>query len=236
VRETPYQCLTQELARAQQRADLVTIKRAIEGADAVTGYVVGVGSHWVLVNVLEAGDTNGWIAVARSDIRLVETAAGASFVRRGLEHRRSWPPAAPDVDLELSGIGVLLASAAAAFSILTFYAERADPTRCHIGHPSGLTPDELVWQELTPTASWAEEASLWPLSVITRVDLGGQYERALAHASYLRSLSASTTPQLPGYGSDNPPSEDDEVKEPPSRSPWNTEFRLRLLSDEKAGA
>ena len=229
MRKTSHHYQTDELARAQHRAELVTITRSIEGADPVTGYVVAVGTQWVLVSVLDAGETNGWTAVARSDIHLVETAVGASFVRRGLEHRRNWPPASP-AGLELSGIAVLLASAAAAFPLLTFYAERVDPARCHIGHPSGLTPEQLEWQELTPAARWADHVTLWPLSAITRIDLGGQYERALAHASYLRSLAASATPQHSHRGWDITPPETDEVNQAPAQSPYDTEFRLRLLS------
>jgi hypothetical protein len=124
-----------------------------------------------------------------ADIEWVEAAPGGRFVRRGLEHRRSWPARSPRTQVNLSeGADALIVSAASYFPLLTLYAEREDPVHCYIGRPVSWTRERLVWQEMDLDAAWGEELCEWDLSDITRVDFGGGYETALARVAELRGI------------------------------------------------
>lgn len=177
------------LRQAKARHEFVRIQRSIEGSDEVVGYVVVLGASWVLVSVLSDGCANGWVVLPVADIQSVDAAPGGRFVRRGLEHRRSWPAQPPRTQLNLSeGTDALIVSAASYFPLLTLYAEREDPFHCYIGRPLSWTSERLVWQEMDLGASWGEEPCEWDLRAITRVDFGGRYEAALARVAELRGI------------------------------------------------
>ncbi|MET1008000.1 MAG: hypothetical protein ABWX96_20785 [Propionibacteriaceae bacterium] len=163
------------------------IDRSITGSDRVTGHVVAVGPVWALLSVISEGAPNGWVALRVGDIVAVEEAPGARFVQRGLESLAAWPAVAPRAQLALSGtVCELVFSAAAAFPVLTLYVEHQDPARIVIGRPVGRAGEQLDWQEMTVEAAWAEIPTSLDSAQITRLDLGGQYEKALNRVSDLR--------------------------------------------------
>lgn len=177
------------LRQAKAQHEFVRISRDIEGSDQVVGHVVLLGTSWVLVSVLSDGCTNGWVALPITAIYSVEPAPGGRFVRRGLEHRRSWPVAAPRTRLNLSeGTDALIVSAASYFPLITLYAEHEDVHHCYIGRPISWTAECLTWQEMDLTATWGDELCEWELSTVTRVDFGGRYEAALARVAELRGI------------------------------------------------
>lgn len=190
-----------DLESARRRHRLVRVERTIVGADVIDGYVVDLGTTWVLLSVLSNGATNGWVAVTISDIGSVQQAAGERFVRRTLEFQRRWPASAPERALALSGhAGALVESAASVFDLVTVYLERLDPLSCVIGRPMSSTRSCLHWQQMTPDASWDEELTHYDVSDITRVDIGGQYESALIEVARLRTMKGgqlSDTPSTP---------------------------------------
>ena len=66
----------ERLRVAREEPHPVSIRRRIEDADEVTGYVVGVGREWALVAELDDGlALDGFAAVRRDDVRKVERRA-----------------------------------------------------------------------------------------------------------------------------------------------------------------
>lgn len=177
------------LHQAKARHEFVRLHRSIEGADDVVGHIVLLGASWVLLSVLSDGCANGWVALPIAAVHGVDAAPGGRFVRRGLEHRRSWPAQAPRTRLNLSeGTDALIVSAASYFPLITLYAEHEDPYHCFIGRPISWSPERLRWQEMDLAAVWSEEPCEWELDAITRVDFGGRYEAALARVAELRGI------------------------------------------------
>ncbi|HEX8508422.1 MAG TPA: hypothetical protein VF635_02835 [Propionibacteriaceae bacterium] len=179
----------ERLYQAQTQHEYVNIERSIEGADRVTGYVVGVGSDWLLVSVYDNGAANGWVSLRIDDVADVSPAPGGQFVRRGLEYRRSWPARPPGTPLTLSsGPLALTLSAASAFPLVTLFAEGEDPYHFFLGRPVSWTTERMHWQEMNVAAGWEEEPVEWVLDSVTRVDIGGRYQAALARVAQLRGI------------------------------------------------
>jgi len=177
----------EQLRQAHVQQDLVVLNRSIPGADDVVGHVVGLGARWVLLSVVSGGSPNGWVAVQVEDLEAVSISPGGQFVRRGLVNHKSWPPSAPRVQLKLSaGPAELIESAAHYFPLVTLYGERQDPLTCAIGRPVCWTDGYLQWQQMRRDAAWDDAVTSCELEQITRVDLGGQYEMALARVADLR--------------------------------------------------
>jgi hypothetical protein len=175
------------LRHACARQEYVRIQRGIDGADDVTGFVVALGTHWVLLNVISQGSPNGWVALPVVDVEVVAHAPGARFVRRGLESQSYRAGVAPEAALHLAGsTTALLVSAAASFPLVTFYTERRDPHSCVIGRPVRWGDDDFCWQELDENAVWRLHPSSWAAADVTRMDIGGQYETALSRVADLR--------------------------------------------------
>jgi hypothetical protein len=77
----------------------------------------------------------------------------------------------------------LLRSASFAFPLVTIHRESADPDVCHIGRVVSVTDKALTLHEVTPGATWDDGMSVYKLREITRVDVGGGYEEALARVA-----------------------------------------------------
>jgi len=167
----------------------VRIKRSIAASEVITGYVVALGPHWLLLSVSDGASPNGWVALRTKDVTTVEPADGARFMRRGLEWQHSWPPAVPTSSLSVSGgTRALLGSVAASFPVVTMYRERLSGGSCLVGRPGLFSAREVEWQELSPDAVWQRYVTVCRSSTVTRIDFGGQYELALAHVTELRAL------------------------------------------------
>lgn len=177
----------QTLHAAQSAHEYVHLTRTIDHTEPLTGYIVEVGTDWLVMSVFEAGLADGWLAVEVADVEALEVAPEGRFVRRGLEARHGWPPEAPRPPLSTSeGIHGLLDSAHRSFAVAAIYTERRQPAMFTLGRPVGWTAEGLEWQELARDATWAEDTQLYPASVITRVHVGGRYATALARVADLR--------------------------------------------------
>jgi hypothetical protein len=81
--------------------------------------------------------------------------------------------------LKLASLGALLWSANRAFPLVTIHREKVDPDVCHIGRITALKNNRVSLLEIGPDALWDKEISDYSLKEITRVDFGGDYEKAL---------------------------------------------------------
>lgn len=167
-----------DLHAAAASAELVRLLRAIRGADKVDGFVLKIGAEWVLVQNLDPGMfLDGHIALRVRDIRGVKPLPSGGFASRALKHYGDRPRMPGRVGL--TSTRALIESASRRFPLVTIHVERRDPTVCYIGVPVGVNSKTLRLREITPDADWEDEPTSYPLKDVTRVDIGGRYERAL---------------------------------------------------------
>ncbi|MDE9364117.1 hypothetical protein PZ938_00720 [Luteipulveratus sp. YIM 133132] len=76
------------------------VEQRFRGADTISGFVVGIGSKWVmLAAVRDGGYEDGYVAVRRKNIRNV--ARDRSFEEQFARQQPDWPPRMPpDTDLD----------------------------------------------------------------------------------------------------------------------------------------
>jgi hypothetical protein len=157
---------------------LVSLERRVEPGRAL-GYVVDLGPRWFVLSLVDDGIRfNGFQIFRFSDVSRVESPhVHAQFVESALRLRGERRPRKRALDL--TSIARLLKSAARHFPLVTLHREIADPDVCHIGRVISATARNVSSREITPDAEWDEELTSYPCSEITRVDLGGNYEKAL---------------------------------------------------------
>jgi hypothetical protein len=134
----------------------------------------------VLLNLLVDGVCmNGYAALRLADITKVKTRGGPeTFVGKALALRGDWPPT--PISVALDDVGGLLRHAGAAFPLVTLHFEADDPDVCFIGIPVRITSKSVWLREISSEAVWYERPTKYPLNAITRVEVGGRYEEALA--------------------------------------------------------
>lgn len=172
-----------QVRKALLSNDLVELPRSLKCADLVEGYVVGIGTRWVVLATAAGGDPNGRSIVRRADLRGVWEGRGQRFMRRLFELEECWPPAPPAALLALDGtVQELIDSAAAAFTLVTIFVENEDA--CYIGRPVRWTKRWVYWRDLGRNAAWISVLHRYQSDII-RIDLGGRYEAALARVAGL---------------------------------------------------
>lgn len=175
-----------QVRKALLGSDLVQLPRSLKRADLVEGYVVAIGTRWVVLATVTAGHPDCWSVVRRADLRGVWEGRGERFTRRVFELEDCWPPSPPAAPLALDGtVQELIDSAAAAFPLVTIYV--GDEDACQIGRPVRWTAKWLYWRDLDTNAEWVPTLHRYRRSDILRVDVGGRYEASLALVAGLRS-------------------------------------------------
>lgn len=173
--------MLKRLREAEGSQSLVLVQRSIRGATTPAGYVVAIGTKWVLLqHVNDSIFLNGHFAVRLADISGVIPDRSGDFVRRAVELQDEWPPGPPPGDVDLEGTRRLIDSFAALHSLVTVHVERQDPDVAYIGVPFRSARGRLGLIEVTPQATWdADQPGSYRLRRITRLDTGQRYERAL---------------------------------------------------------
>ena len=167
-----------KLAAAAANTELVRVVRSIRRADKLEGFVLKIGAEWLLLHVLNpAMFLDGHVAVRVSDVRSVKTLGSDSFAARALRHYGDKPRKLGKV--ELRSTKAVIASASKTFSLVTIHIEQRDPSVCYIGMPVALSTRALRLREISSEARWDDEPTTYWLRDVTRVDIGGRYERAL---------------------------------------------------------
>ncbi|GAA3339596.1 hypothetical protein GCM10020358_23920 [Amorphoplanes nipponensis] len=168
------------LDRALRERRLVLLRRRIDRADKLTGYVVMLADSWLLMAVTDDGiRLNGFVAVRSADVVAVKRRPTDGFVGKALALQGTWPPTAPP-DVDLTDIRKLITSVAEHFSLVSLHLEKAIPDVCFIGRLVGVRERSVAIREVSPRATWDREPTKWPLRKITRIDFGGAYENALS--------------------------------------------------------
>lgn len=172
--------LRSRLEAAAGELTLVRVRRCIEGAEVLDGFVVGVGRTWLLlVPLTPLIHLDGWVAVRLDDVLRVEVRGDRDgFVARALRTRGEWPPRG--LALDLDDDAALLRDAGRAAPLVTVHTERDDPGVCFIGEVTAVEDGAVAMRTIDPDAQWESHLDDWELGEVTRVDLLGDYEGALA--------------------------------------------------------
>ncbi|MGK5678384.1 hypothetical protein [Actinoplanes sp. URMC 104] len=167
------------LDRAMRERRLVRLRRGIDRADKLEGYVVMHADSWLLMAVVDDGiRLNGFAALRSSDVVAVKPLLRGDFVGKALALQGTWPPTAPP-NVDLTDVRRLIASVAEHFALVTLHLEKSIPDACFIGRLVGFRKRTVGIREVSPQATWDREPTKWSLRKITRVDFGGAYENAL---------------------------------------------------------
>ena len=147
------------------------------------GYVFDIGPRFFLMATFGDGlRFDGFQCLRPLDVRALSVPSPHyKVVEAVLRKRRQRIPRKPRVDL--SSLEALLMTANKTFSLVTIYRENVNPEVCHIGRVVDACKQTVSLLEIGPDALWDEEATLYSLNEITRVDFGGDYEEGLSIVS-----------------------------------------------------
>jgi hypothetical protein len=144
------------------------------------GYVIDFSDQWILMLNIQHGITyDGFEALRLQDISAIEIPGPyASFYKAALAKRRMRRPVKPKIDV--SSTALLLESAGKSFPLVTIHREKADPGVCQIGQIVSVATTSVKLLEIAADAQWYEMPTTYRLAQITRINMGGRYEEALA--------------------------------------------------------
>jgi hypothetical protein len=164
--------------QAMEEKNHVVIKRGIKKADDIRGYVLAIDQDWLLMaKTRDGGYPDGFTALRVVDVTKVRK--DGSFEARFLRHIDQWPPAGPSAPIDLSNSRTIITGAAALQTLVTLYTEQKWPDECYIGAPVDWEKKRVWLLEVDGQAHWKRDMSPYHLKKITRIDFGGDYERAL---------------------------------------------------------
>ena len=160
--------------------ELVELRRKIKQAERVKGYVLGIGTKWILLAYMnfEEVRVDRYVAVRLADIDRVKPVKNSRFPQRAMELRGQWPPAGPSEPVDLDDSRGLMASVARQSPLVSIEDENDAPNACYIGTVEQLTARTVTLFEVSPDAEWYRHRR-WKLADLTWVQFGGPYEAAL---------------------------------------------------------
>lgn len=149
-----------------------------KGWDRLDGSIMRFSDKWVLMAIEFDAGFNGHAFIRRSDVRRVEAEPSAEFLQKALAAEGHWP--LPGLDaIDLTTTKSVLRSAARLAPLVSIHYELDHPGECLVGVPHGFERRKFKLQNVTAAAEWDED-SVFRYRSVTRIDLGGAYERRLA--------------------------------------------------------
>ena len=142
------------------------------------GYILDVGPKFFLL-ALQSQQMrfDGFACFRIADLKNLRPDPYAAFTQAALKKLKEPTPKKPRVSV--ASIEELLLSASKLFPLLTIHRERVDPDVCWIGKMEDILQGQVALLEINPAAKWDRKPTSYKLSEITRVEFGGEYERAL---------------------------------------------------------
>lgn len=171
--------VTQRLVDAMGSATLVRVSRSPRNADRVDGFVVAVGTKWVLIEqTRDGGFFDGLVAVRLHDVVTVKR--DPTFASRFAQAQPEWPATAP-IGIDLAGSRGLLESLSRVSPLLGIEQERRHHSAMTwIGVVDEIRKGWLWLHEVRPDATWHRQPRGYKLSRITKVAISDRYQTALA--------------------------------------------------------
>lgn len=176
----PVPRVLRRLDEAVAEGHLVKITRR-KGWDRLDGVVQARSAKWLLLAQEFDAGFDGHVLLRVADVRRVQLAS-PSFVPRALELEGHWPlPALDGVDL--SSTRAALRSLAATQPLVGVHDEYDHPDECLIGVPRGFGRTKFRLQNVDTHATWDPVDAVLRYRSISRIVVGGAYERRLAAAA-----------------------------------------------------
>jgi hypothetical protein len=175
----------ERLRNAQAAQDLVWIKRTRRGWDRREGYVLQIGPRWILMATPDDRvRPDGFSLLRIKDVATVTRGKGHDrLFRRSLEMHGDWPPQPPAGDVNLAGARDLVRSLSTQFPLVSVFTEQIRPAVCFIGSVTKVTDRAVYMVDVTTQGGWETTLTRRKLREITRIDVGGGYESALAEVA-----------------------------------------------------
>lgn len=169
----------ERLERAREGRLLVSVRRWIPRSDAVDGFVVSIGSDWVaLAKFTDSVHIDGWSLLRLEDIQAVSIDPDPDcFEAKALRARSEWPP--PMADVVLDDVAEVVRSASEVEPLTTVFVEYYRPDICWVGALTSIDKRALWLHEVDPQGMWRRKPRAIDLEDVTRVEFGGDYEKAL---------------------------------------------------------
>ena len=176
----------EQLQEALASEAVVRIERTPRFAEPIHGFVVLVGSKWVLMRqISDGGYFDGLVAFRLKQVSRIttDTTIAPTFAKT----RPEWPPAAP-ADIEISSTPQLLRSLAAQHRLIGIQQERKR-SALWIGVLDEVSEVRAYLREVRPYGTWKPEPLGYRLRAITSVEVGTRYLDALGVVSASRAES-----------------------------------------------
>ena len=168
------------IEEASRDGRLVTVVRR-KSWDRLNGSIVRLGTKWLLMAIELNAGFNGHALIRKSDVRNVRSYPTAGFVQRALVTEGHWP--LPGLNgIELTTTQSVLRSAARVAPLIRVFYEQEDPDDCRIGLPHDFKRRRFKLKLVTTAAEWDAD-TVFDYRSVSRIDLGGAYERRLAAVS-----------------------------------------------------
>ncbi len=181
--------------RAQLREALegsvpVQIARERISPGWVHGFVIGLSAEFCLVaEVSDAMRFDGFLALAVSDISMVEQDPGREFVERALKLNEETLPQLPQ--FRLDDWQTIAESATRETPLISLnMLDEGDGEVSYIGRLTGTEHDALVLQEVDPNAVWYPDTGAYEFQGVGSIGFGTAYMLLLAKIAGLPPVPA----------------------------------------------
>ena len=169
--------VAKEIHDAARDGRLVRVSRR-KGWDRLDGRIVCSSPKWVLMAIEVDAGFDGHALIRTADVRRVEADPSAGFIQKALAAEGQWP--LPGLDgIDLATTQAVLRSVARVAPIVAVHYEQDHRDECLIGVPHDFERRKFKLQNITPQAEWDED-SVFHYRCVSRIELGGAYERRLA--------------------------------------------------------
>ena len=173
----PTERTARSIEKAARDGRLVRVVRR-KNWDRLDGSIVRVGTKWLLMAIEFDAGFNGHALIRKSDVRSVWAYPTAGFAQKALVAEGHWP--LPGLDgIDLTTTQSVLRSAAHVAPLISVFYEQHDPDDCRIGLPHDFRRRRFRLKLVTTAAEWDAD-TVFRYRSVSRIDLGGAYERRLA--------------------------------------------------------
>jgi hypothetical protein len=189
--------MRQSRLRARLRStaadQLLVLTRRSELGTRYSGYVLAVGSKWVLLARTADGEFfDGHIAFRLTDLHHVRN--DTSFESRAAQLRPEWPPRIPKglLNVDLDRTRNVLKAFGADGSIIAVQKDRRLDLMW-VGVVDEIRRHWVYLREVRPTGDWKDQPLGYRLRRIAVIERNGQYLRGLADVAGTKPPATSTS-------------------------------------------